>query len=168
MNLSDFKEENLTGTIINYYVHCQRQCWLFAHKINLEDNSELVKLGKAIHEAKETQEIEIDNIKIDKISDEYLTEIKKSDADINACKFQLLFYLQKLKQKGIDRKGKLEITEKKNNSRKIHIYELNEETEKELQDIKKAAVDLINKNDVPEYQSSKKCTKCAYYSYCNI
>ena len=112
-NLSDFREENLTGTIINYFQHCKRQCWLFAHKINLEDNSELVKIGRAIHEAKETQEVEIDNIKIDKISDEYLTEIKKSDADLNACKFQILFYLQKLKRKGIIRKGRLEVVEKK-------------------------------------------------------
>lgn len=168
MNSCDYKEENLTGTIINYYIHCKRQCWLFAHKINFEDNSELVKLGKAIHEAKETQEIEIDKIKIDKISDEYLTEIKKSDADINACKFQILFYLQKLKQKGIYRKGRLEIVEKKTKERKISIYELNEKSENELNEIKKAAVELINENYVPVFINSKKCHKCAYFSYCNI
>ena len=43
---SKFKEENLTGTIINYFYHCKRQCWLFANKINLEDNSELVKIER--------------------------------------------------------------------------------------------------------------------------
>lgn len=165
---SKFKEENLTGTIINYFYHCKRQCWLFANKINLEDNSELVKIGKAIHEAKETQEITIDNIKIDKISDEYLTEIKKSDADLTACKYQILFYLQKLKRKGIVRKGRLEIVEKKNSSRKIQIYELNEETEKELENAKQMALELLNQETVPMLEMSKKCTKCAYYSYCNI
>lgn len=165
---SKFKEENLTGTIINYFYHCKRQCWLFANKINLEDNSELVKIGKAIHEAKETQEITIDNIKIDKISDEYLTEIKKSDADLTACKYQILFYLQKLKRKGIVRKGRLEIVEKKNSSRKIQIYELNEETEKELENAKQMAFELLNQETVPVLEMSKKCTKCAYCSYCNI
>jgi CRISPR-associated exonuclease Cas4 len=30
----------LTGTVVNYYTHCRRQCWLFYHQINLEDNSE--------------------------------------------------------------------------------------------------------------------------------
>lgn len=168
MKSYDFREENLTGTIINYYMHCKRQCWLFAHRINLEDNSELVKLGKAIHEEKQTQEIEIDNIKIDKISDEYLTEIKKSDADINACRFQILFYLQKLKQKGIDRKGKLEVIEKKTKSKKLHIYELNQETEKELESAKKATLELINQGTVPEFVRTNKCRNCAYYSYCNI
>ena len=163
-----FREENLTGTIINYFYHCKRQCWLFAHKINLEDNSELVKIGRAIHEAKETQEIAIDNIKIDKISDEYLTEIKKSDADLIACKYQILFYLQKLKQKGIFKKGRLEIVEKKNSSRKIQIYELNKKTEDELEKSKKMALDLLNQEIVPPVETSKKCTKCAYYSYCNI
>lgn len=168
MNFYKFKEEHLTGTIINYYHHCKRQCWLFAHKINLEDNSELVKIGKAIHEAKETQEIEIDNIKIDKISDKYLTEIKKSDADLIACKFQILFYLQKLKNKGLLRKGKLEIVEKKTGTRKTEIYELNENTEKELEDTKQKTLELLNQEEVPKFEKSKKCTKCAYYSYCNI
>lgn len=164
----DFREENLTGTIINYFQHCKRQCWLFAHKINLEDNSELVKIGKAIHEAKETQEVEIDNIKIDKISDEYLTEIKKSDADLNACKFQILFYLQKLKRKGIIRKGRLEVVEKKTGSRKIHVYELDELAEKELNEAKSATLELLNQPTVPNVENGKKCSKCAYFSYCNI
>lgn len=42
----------LTGTIINYYFHCKRQCWLFAHRINLEDNSEDVRIGRIMHELK--------------------------------------------------------------------------------------------------------------------
>ena len=94
----------INGTIINYYFHCKRQCYLFANRLNLEDNSELVKIGKAIHEQKssdsDNSEISIENIKVDKITKEYLTEIKKSDSDINASKWQLLFYLKVLKSKG--------------------------------------------------------------------
>lgn len=168
MNSFNFREENLTGTIINYFVHCRRQCWLFAHRINLEDNSELVKIGKAVHEAKDTQEIAIDNIKIDKISDEYLTEIKKSDADLTACRFQILFYLQKLKNKGVYRKGRLEIVEKKKGTRKTQIYILDEKSEEELEKIKKETIELINQESVPQAENSKKCLKCAYFSYCNI
>ncbi|KID48412.1 hypothetical protein C095_09050 [Fusobacterium necrophorum subsp. funduliforme B35] len=106
----------MTGTIINYYFHCKRQCYMFAHRLNLEDNSEEVKIGKAIHEAKlinrENTEIKIDNISIDKISSQYVTELKKSDADVKAATWQLLFYLKILKNKGIIRKGKLEFVEK--------------------------------------------------------
>ena len=115
---------NVTGTIVNYYFHCKRQCWLFANRINLEDNSEDVRIGKVLHElkaeGKKNAEIAIDNIKIDKIDDVYLIEIKKSDSDLEAVEWQTLFYLKKLKEKGIYRKGKIEILEKKNVNKKIH------------------------------------------------
>lgn len=106
----------VNGTLINYYFHCKRQCYLHGNRLNLEDNSEVVKIGKAIHEDKASKsknsEIKIDNIKLDKLTCEYLTEIKKSDADIEAGKWQLLYYLKVLKAKGIIRKGKLECVEK--------------------------------------------------------
>ena len=168
MNSYSFKEENLTGTIINYYHHCKRQCWLFAHKINFEDNSELVKIGRAIHEAKNSEEITIDNIKIDKITNEYLTEIKKSDADITASKFQILFYLQKLKKKGIIRKGRLEIVQKKSNLRTTKIFELTKKNEEKLEETKFNCLKLLNNDQIPTINKKKKCNKCAYYSYCNI
>ena len=79
----------ITGTLINYYYHCKRQCWLFYNNVNMEDNSEDVHLGKILHELKNTgknSEIAIDSIKIDKITDKYITETKKSDADTEAAK----------------------------------------------------------------------------------
>ena len=65
----------ITGTIINYYLHCKRQCWLFMKKINLEDNSEDVRIGRVLHEDKahsENSEVEIENIKADKITEQYI------------------------------------------------------------------------------------------------
>jgi len=100
----------VNGTLINYYFHCKRQCYLFGNRLNLENNSEVVKIGKAIHEEKaekENTEIAIDNIRLDRLTTEYLTEVKKSDADVEACKWQLLLYLKILKEKGIERKGKI-------------------------------------------------------------
>lgn len=98
---------NITGTLINYYVHCKRQCYLFYNKIEMEDESELVRIGKALHEEKKTEEISIENIKIDKIKGDYLIELKKSDADLEAAKAQVLYYLYVLKSKGIIKKVKL-------------------------------------------------------------
>lgn len=84
----------INGTLVNYYIHCKRQCYLHGNRLNLEDNSEIVKIGKAIHEekseGKENSEISIDNTKLDKLTSEYLTEVKKSDADIEAAKWQLI------------------------------------------------------------------------------
>lgn len=110
---------NITGTIINYYIHCKRQCYLHYHRINLEDESSLVKIGKALHERHHTEEIEIDNIKLDKIQGEFVTEIKKSDTDFNAGRFQLLFYLKKLKDKGVIKKGRLIFLERNKVDKKI-------------------------------------------------
>ena len=88
----------VNGTLINYYFHCKRQCYLHGNRLNLEDNSEQVKIGKAIHEEKSADksnsEIAIDNIRLDKLTKEYLTEVKKSDADVEAAKWQLLYYLK--------------------------------------------------------------------------
>src|SRR5699024_7182309 len=126
------------GTLINYYFHCKRQCWLHGNRINLEDNSKDVKIGKAIHEVKSEKnkqsEISIDNVKIDKLTEDYLTEIKKSDADVEAAKWQVLLYLKVLKDKGIERKGKLQFIEK-NKSKKISIIELDEKNLEELRKI---------------------------------
>ena len=75
---------SVNGTLMNYYFHCKRQCYLHGNRLNLEDNSEQVKIGKVIHEEKaadgKNTELAIDNIRLDKLTKEYLTEIKKSDA----------------------------------------------------------------------------------------
>ncbi|KHO32054.1 CRISPR-associated protein Cas4, partial [Clostridium tetani] len=136
----------VNGTLVNYYFHCKRQCWLHGNRINLEDNSQDVKIGKAIHEVKKEKgkqtEISIDNIKIDKITKDYLTEVKKSDSDIEAAKWQLLLYLKVLKDKGIERKGKLEFIEK-NKSKSTIIIELDENNLSELEDVIKNIENLL-------------------------
>lgn len=162
----------INGTLVNYYFHCKRQCYLCANRLNLEDNSELVKIGRAIHEQKSSEadnaEIAIENIKVDKITKEYLTEVKKSDADINASKWQLLFYLKVLKSKGIIRKGKLECVEKKKSDNKIYYFELTDEIEQELETYINDIEKLISNETIPDVLNKPKCKKCAYYEYCYI
>lgn len=162
----------VNGTLINYYFHCKRQCYLHGNRLNLEDNSENVKIGKAIHEEKsergKTTEITIDNIKLDKLTSEYLVEIKKSDADVNAATWQLMYYLKVLKSKGIERKGKLEFIEKNKSDKKIIIIELDEENEIKLDKYVKEIEELIINDEIPETLNKGKCKKCAYYEYCYI
>lgn len=162
----------VNGTLINYYFHCKRQCYLHGNRLNLEDNSENVKIGKAIHEEKSEKgkntEITIDNIKLDKLTSEYLVEIKKSDADVNAAKWQLMYYLKVLKSKGIERKGKLEFIEKNKTNKKVIIVELSEENEMKLNKYIDDIENLIISNEIPEVLNKGKCKKCAYYEYCYI
>lgn len=162
----------LTGTIVNYYFHCKRQCWLFSNRINLEDNSEDVRIGKVLHELRaegqKDSEITIENIKVDKITNDYLVELKKSDADIEAAKWQTLFYLKVLKDKGIEKKGKIQFVEKNKQDYKIIYVELTPEIEEELKSIVQE-IQRYCESDEPEPPlQNKKCKRCAYYDYCYI
>jgi len=162
---------NITGTLINYYFHCQTQCWLHANRLNLEDNSEDVRIGKVLHQINEEKnkntEISIDNIKIDKLTCKYLVEVKKSDSDPQAVKWQVLLYLYKLRQKGVSRQGKIEYIEKRRD-KKVEYINLDEENEKELLDVLDAITSLITSTTPPPPVFENKCKKCAYYEYCFI
>lgn len=157
--------------MVNYYFHCKRQCYLFGNRLNLEDNSEDVQIGKAIHEEKAEEkntEIAIENIRLDKLTSEYITEVKKSDADVNAAKWQLIFYIKVLKDKGIIRKGRLEFKEKNNKTNKTEIIEMTDELERELEMYVYNIKELLEQEDIPPVLHSSKCKKCAYYEYCYI
>jgi len=166
--------QKINGTLINYYFHCKTQCWLFANKINLEDNSEDVAIGRVLHLLKDLDtnnkntEITIENIKIDKITEKYLIEVKKSNSDMEATKWQVLLYLYKLKEKGIYKKGKIEYLEAKKKTNKVQYIDLNEKTEKELTQTAKEIINLTEYKNMPTPILNTKCKKCAYYTYCFI
>lgn len=161
----------MNGTLINYYIHCKRQCYLFANKLNLEDNSELVAIGRELHankfQNKANAEIKIDNIAIDKITKDYVIETKKSNADIEAARWQLYYYLYVLKSKGINKKGKLDFIES-GKDRKTEIIELRDEIIIELEEIIDNISELINSETIPQAKRIKGCSKCSYYEYCFI
>ena len=162
---------NISGTVVNYYYHCKRKCYLFANRINLEDNSEDVRVGKVLHEIKamdsnnNSSEVKIQNISIDKVTDKYVIELKKSDSDIKAARIQILLYLSKLKEKGIKRQGKLMFNER-NTKEKTEIITLDEEAENELNKCINNIHKLLENKMIPEAKLIKGCKKCAYYEYC--
>lgn len=58
----------LTGTQINYYFVCKRKLWLFSHSMELESESDLVHLGRLLHEQsykRKFKEVQVDRIKVD-------------------------------------------------------------------------------------------------------
>jgi CRISPR-associated exonuclease Cas4 len=162
----------LTGTIINYYFHCKRQCWLFAHRINLEDNSEDVRIGRIMHELKSegkaNTEIAIDSIKVDKLTGDYLVEMKKSDADPEAVRWQVLYYLKVLKSKGINKKGKIEFSEKNKQDNKIHYVDLTQDLEVEVDRLALQINNFLESDAPPAAERQAKCKRCAYFEYCFI
>lgn len=162
----------ITGTIVNYFVHCKRQCWLFAHRMNFEDDSEDVRIGRILHEVRSegrnNTEIQIEGIKVDKMTEDYVIELKKSDADVEATKWQTLYYLYMLKQKGIDRKGRLEFLERKKQTSKTVEVELDGLTEVKLIGMLEEIEQYLSEDKPDEAIYAKKCERCAYYAYCYL
>ena len=55
--LSDTEKHlQIRGTQINYYFICKAKLWLFSHHIQMEQESELVSLGKMLHKDSYTRE----------------------------------------------------------------------------------------------------------------
>ena len=73
---------HFTGTQINYYFVCKRKLWFFSHNMELESDSDLVLLGKLLHEhsyKRKLKEVEVGRIKIDFIEKtNEIHEVKRS------------------------------------------------------------------------------------------
>lgn len=138
----------INGTQINYYFICKTKLWLFSHNIQMEQESDNVKLGKTLHENsyKKENEVLIDNlINVDFIKNNNpieIHEVKKTQSMKKSHEFQLLYYIYYLKkEKGLNNiTGYLNYPE---NRKKIKI-ELTDEKEKELNDVLEDINNIIN------------------------
>lgn len=159
----------INGTQINYYFICKTKLWLFSHNIQLEHESENVKLGKLLHEDsfKREKDYLIDNlINVDfiKISDSIeIHEVKRTEKMDNSHEFQLLYYMFYLKnEKDIDNiRGFLDYPKNRKKKEVFLTKEKEDELVKIIEDI-----DNIIKNNLPKPKKSKICRKCAYFEFC--
>lgn len=159
-----------TGTQINYYFICKRKLWYFSNYIQMEQESELVELGKFIHETsyqREKKEIMVDNtITIDFTgNDKIIHEVKKSNKIEKAHIWQLKYYLYYLKQKGVPNvTGELNYPKLK----KTEKVSLTDNNEKELKKIFSNIDEIINRDTPPPHINRSFCKKCAYYEFCYV
>lgn len=132
----------------------------------MEHNSDIVSLGKLLHEEsykKTKKEILLDNIKIDFIKNKYeIHEVKKSMKMQKSHRYQLLYYLYELKKKGINAEGVLDYPKERKKEKVV----LNEENEKELEGIIEDIKRIIFLEKPPERCTCPK--KSAYYELCKI
>lgn len=168
--LSDSEKElRIIGTQIHYYFICKTKLWLFSHHIQMEQESDLVALGKLLHfeSYKDEKEYTIDNlISIDFIKkQDYLElhEVKKSNKMKKSHEYQLLYYMHYLKnKKGInDIKGIINYPK----IRKKVLMELDESKEKELNAVVEDIGQIIT-NEAPKPEKMRICRKCAYFEFC--
>jgi CRISPR-associated exonuclease Cas4 len=164
---------HITGTHINYYLVCKRKLWLFHHQVQMEQNSDLVAMGKLIHEAAypgrniRYEEIEIGGIKVDFFDPKakIVHEIKKTAAYEEAHEWQLKYYIMVLQQYGFGEvSGILEYP----TQRQTKTIELSESDRKHLTSII-LNIETVAANDYcPPINKTKGCKKCAYHDFCFV
>lgn len=161
---------NVTGLMIYYYFICHRKLWYFCNNIGMEQNSELVSIGKIIDETtytKETKGILIDDtINIDFIENKtILHEVKKTKAIEEAGIWQLKYYMYYLEKKGIKNITAIIdyplIRERKE-------IELEEEDGQVLENIEKNIHEIVSQEKPPSCINQKICKNCAYYDLCYV
>jgi CRISPR-associated exonuclease Cas4 len=160
----------MTGTQINYYFLCHRKLWLFTNKIDMEQNSDVVSLGKFISEStykREDHEIKIDDIVLDFYDGKTKTihEVKKSDKMEDLHIWQVKYYIYVLEEKGIDGiTGEIDYPKLR---QKIKV-ELSPDDRKELSRIKDDIKRIINQHNPTEVINKPFCKNCSYYDLCYV
>ncbi|MGC2237146.1 MAG: CRISPR-associated protein Cas4 [Pyrinomonadaceae bacterium] len=156
-----------TGTEVGYYFICQKKLWWFHHGIQMETESDRVKLGKLIHETsyeRKKKEISIDGkIVLDWQADGVIHEVKLTDSMEEAHEFQLLYYIYYLKQKGVEGlTGQIDYPK----LRQTKEIELTAEKEVELENALQEMEKIVSMEAPPEVEFMKICKNCSYAELC--
>ena len=163
-----FYKDQITGTLVNYYVTCKREAWLYAHHIHADQEDENMLMGKALADIKESdlQDFAFSNLKFDRLSKQrghyLITEYKKSLKNELAGKMQLLFYIYLLKT-GLNLK---EVKGKLISGKTVIAIEDNAENFTKIETILNSIAALVNELKPPKFSPQKICESCAYRDYC--
>lgn len=163
-----FSKDQITGTLVNYYVTCKREAWLYAHQIHADQEDENVLMGKALADIKESdlQDFAFLNLKFDKLSKQrghyLITEYKKSLKNELAGKMQLLFYIYLLKT-GLNLK---EVKGKLISGKKVILVDDTSENFALVEKILGEISALANLKKPPKFTQGNFCQNCAYRDYC--
>ena len=161
---------NITGIMVYYYFICKKKLWYFINQINMEQNSELVSIGKILDEEsyrKEKKQILIDNtINIDFIKNgAVLHEVKKTKSIEEAGIWQIKYYMYYLEKKEVKSvKAKIDYPLLRETKEIILSNSDRKVLDKVIQDIEKMKDEEI----IPKKINSKICKKCSYYDLCYI
>lgn len=169
MNLQNKQTlSEIGGTEFNIYFVCHRKLWFFSQDIQMEQNSDLVAIGRLIHEnsfQREDKELEIDEaIKLDWFdSKRIIHEIKKSNAVEDAHIWQLKYYIWYLEQKGLKGiKGEIHYPTMR---QKVYI-ELSDDDRIKIEDILQKINEIINLEKPSKVEKKKICNNCSYFELC--
>ncbi|WP_027726495.1 CRISPR-associated protein Cas4 [Tuberibacillus calidus] len=160
---------DVTGTHIWYFFICRRELWLIIHQIAADQDDENLDIGRFISEnryQKDKKEMVIGNIKVDRVRKQgqqlIIGEVKKSSRFKESARYQLLFYLDTLKEMGIEAKGELLFPEERRREVVEWTPEAKEKLDEAIQEIRRIARQPVP----PPPKKINFCRKCAYREYC--
>lgn len=159
----------ITGLMIYYYFVCRRKLWYYANDISMEQNSELVAMGKVIDEntySREEKHFNInDEINIDFIKKNgVIHEVKKSRAIEEAAIWQVKYYIYYLQQRGINGiSGRIDYPL----LRQAVSVDLTPADAEKLTAVI-AEIPQIVSGTIPEIKNKSICRKCSYGGLCLI
>lgn len=162
-------ERKITGAMFAYSFLCKRKLWFFANQITMEQESELVEIGKYIDENsydREEKHVFLDDsINLDYMKNGVVYEIKKSTKEKKNAELQVKYYLYTLWKLGQKKPIGILKVPKEHYEEEIGLeLEDIDMIEKQLVTIRK----IISSYHAPQLEEKKECKYCAYYEMCHI
>jgi len=157
----------ITGTQVAYYNICHRKLWLFSKNISMEHTSELVDIGKIIHESsysRKRKEIELEGIKVDLLDARHgiIHEVKKSKSLEDAHLWQIKYYLYYFKQIGIELEGIIDYPKIRRREKIV----FDDEDVSRIRVILDEIGFIVSLKTPPPIINKPYCKRCSYYEFC--
>lgn len=156
-----------TGTEVGYYFICRKKLWWFSHGVQMEQESDRVRMGRLVHEesyARRRKELNIDDrIVLDWREDGVIHEVKLTDKMEEAHEMQLLYYLYYLKCKGVEGlRGQIDYPK----LRETKTVELDAEKEQRIREALAEMTRIVGAKQAPRVEWMKICRACSYAELC--
>lgn len=153
---------------VNYCVICPRKCWLFLHRLEQEAKSDLVTLGRLLHQTAfrrhRQRDVNVEGFaRIDFTAEGIVHEVKHGSGQHRAHVLQVAYYLRLLRQRGIETRGVIHYPRQ----RRREVVELTPDLEAEL-NATLEAVNRIRSMPTPPSVPGRMtiCRSCAYDEFC--
>lgn len=138
-----------------------------SREITPNEDSPTLDVGRAVHEVfyrKMLKDVSMEGVKIDllKRAEGAVCEVKASSKFVEAARFQLLYYIFRLREYGVNSIGWILIPMEK---RKIAVR-LDKDSERMLLKALSEIKEVVKLEHPPAPMKTPYCRKCAYREFC--
>lgn len=162
--------EHITGTLVWYAMICEREVWLMAHEMEPDRDDARLAWGRFLEEMayprSRKRQITLPGMKLDLVEREgtrlVVGEVKASSRFREASRMQVLFYLWRLREMGIEAEGELRFPEERRRERVV----LDAEAEARLRAVLERVEALMARPTPPPVRRIRYCRVCAYREFC--